>query len=248
MLSSGSLCQLWMLVSLVCLSTSLRVPFLSSKRPVVPRMFSAKRESPSAERNKEFIYECLKSLLPKRGSVLETAAGAGVHTAYLVPRMTSDVQYYPTDPEASSLASIEAYMNELDKSSCAKVQTPLKMTFHEGGVMESATDEAIPNHLDLIININMIHISPWSATMGLMRTASQKLSTGRHLFVYGPYRVNGNMVESNVNFDLWLKDKDPCFGVRDLEDVVQVADENGLELVRKMEMPANNLSLIFRKR
>eukprot|EP00977_Amphora_coffeiformis_P011070 scaffold2655_cov179-Amphora_coffeaeformis.AAC.3 len=103
--------------------------------------------------------------------------------------------------------------------------------------------------MDWIWTINMIHISPWAATQGLMKMAGTKLKpkSGR-LILYGPYRVNGFTVESNLKFEEWLKAKDSSYGVRNLEDVVAEASKHGLELEDTIEMPANNLSVILRKR
>ena len=93
----------------------------------------------------------------------------------------------------------------------------------------------------------MIHISPWEATLGLMKEASKRLSDTGCLYCYGPYRENGTAVESNIKFEGWLKSKDAGYGLRDLEKVCSVAEENGLKLVKRVEMPANNLSLLFQK-
>jgi hypothetical protein len=102
--------------------------------------------------------------------------------------------------------------------------------------------------MDLIICINMIHISPWQATVGLMKAAEKLLKPGGVLYCYGPFKEKGSAVESNLNFDLWLKARDPSYGVRNLEDVVEEARKHGLILVDRIEMPANNLSTIYQKR
>jgi len=242
---------------------------------------SRKLESPSAERNKEPIWQVLNSKIiaahaavaasssksTKAPSsmfrVLEIAAGAGVHTSFFSQKLAQaqiPFQYFPTDPEASSLASIQEYLEEEDtreqndSSSSARkrngVNEPLTLTLTQDGIREVETVETLENveeQFDLVININMIHISPWFATLGLMKAAHHFLKPGGTLFIYGPYRVGGTCVESNLNFDQWLKAKDPSYGVRNLEDVVEEAKKQGLVFVEKIEMPANNLSVIFRK-
>ena len=105
-----------------------------------------------------------------------------------------------------------------------------------------------PSSLDMITNINMIHISPWAATQGLMRVSSELLRPGGILFCYGPYKVNGTAAESNLRFDESLKSRDASWGVRDLEEVIREAERWGLTHVKTVEMPANNLSVIYQKK
>lgn len=145
--------------------------------------------------------------------VLEIAAGAGVHTAFFSQKLVQaqiPFHYFPTDPEASSLASIQAYLEEdgleqNDRNSSVLehngVNEPLTLTLTQDGIRESDTVEIlekVEETMDLVININMIHISPWSATLGLMKAAKQFLKPGGTLFIYGPYRVGGTCVESNL--------------------------------------------------
>lgn len=146
--------------------------------------------------------------------ILEVAAGSGVHTQFfgqrLAERLTTqsriggiaNVHWQSTDPDLSSLASQQAYIDEAHATCAGKVlfAKPLPLTLDTSGICQADTDAALAEaSLDWMFNINMIHISPWSATQGLMKIAGSKLkpSTGR-LVLYGPYRVNGTMVESNV--------------------------------------------------
>ena len=110
---------------------------------------------------------------------------------------------------------------------------------------ESADFAEHMDKFDLITCINMIHISPWSATLGLMDCAGKCLRKDGMLVCYGPFKVGGTASESNLRFDQSLRTRDPSWGVRNLEDVCAVAEENGLEFVEKIEMPANNLSVVF---
>ena len=103
------------------------------------------------------------------------------------------------------------------------------------------------SNVDVILCINMVHISPWQSTINLFRLASQSLRKGGFVMTYGPYRVKGSMTESNVAFDASLKARNPEWGVRDLEAVEEIAKQYGLVLKEFVEMPSNNLSVIFDK-
>jgi len=183
--------------------------------------------------------------------VLEVATGVGVHTNYLAPKLAealteTSCSWYPSDPQQESLDSIQCYINDSNLGSI--VNPPCTLTLDKNGIMEKETAALLDGmEIDLMICINMIHISPWEATLGLMKEASKRLSDTGSLYCYGPYRENGTAVESNLKFEEWLKSLDPGYGLRDLETVCSVAEENGLKLVKRVEMPANNLSLIFQK-
>ena len=184
----------------------------------------AKLESPSAQRNQLPIWEQVfeQHLLQGIGNatkikVLEVASGSGVHTQYFARQLADrriPTLWQSTDPDASALASQEAYINEIASTARAhdgeetegwrtrgtvQFAKPLFLTLNAKGIQEPDTDVALADEsFDWIWNINMIHISPWSATQGLMKMAGRKLkpSAGR-LLLYGPYRVQGSMVESN---------------------------------------------------
>ncbi len=220
-------------------------------------------DSPSAQRNKEPIYKVLeKEVLPlivkSTGdlNVLEIAAGCGVHTTHFVSKIAEknlNISWTPTDPDPSSLASLKEYVRKFTipegTTSNVVIKEPLSLLLGEKGILEDELRESFSDDsIDLIININMIHISPWSATLGLFKLSSQLLHRGGVLLTYGPYKQNGTAVESNLNFDRSLKSRNPEWGVRDLEEIIKVADKNGLSLQKSIEMPANNLSLIFVKK
>ncbi len=233
-------------------------------------------DSPSAQRNKGPIWSIMEStILPllrqnketKRLRVLEIAGGCGVHTEHFaseMAKMSINAQYYPTDPDDASLQSYQERVGALANTSTTEsvtISTPFCVTLgsENSGVLEDGNAKAennmsstIISHagedpMDLMICINMIHISPWTATMGLFKVASAHLSKGGILMTYGPYKVNGTAVESNLSFDESLKSRNAEWGVRDLESVEGVAKENGLVLDKVVEMPANNLLCIFRK-
>ncbi|WP_430421537.1 DUF938 domain-containing protein [Phenylobacterium sp.] len=199
---------------------------------------SGARVSPSTARNREPILKALAPRLPARGLVLEIAAGAGehaVHNAAALPHL----QWQPTDPDPEALISIAAWR---DHAALPNLLPPLRLD-------ASDPDSWPVGHADAVVNINMIHISPWSATQGLMTGAARLLPSGGLLYLYGPYlEADVETAPSNLAFDQSLKDRNPAWGLRRLEDVAALAYGYGLTLAERIAMPANNLSLVFRKR
>mmetsp|Transcript_24297 Transcript_24297/g.34835 ORF Transcript_24297/g.34835 Transcript_24297/m.34835 type:complete len:281 (-) Transcript_24297:1884-2726(-) len=215
-------------------------------------------ESPSAERNKGPIWDALfHKVLPVVGTisrVVEIAAGCGVHTIYFASQLHNHQQnqsfsWLPTDPDYASRLSIDERVRVCsDNRLKACIQPAQALTLNEQGSEEHFDWSNTHGGLDLIISINLIHISPWSASIGLMRTASQLLKMGGVLYCYGPYKEGGTAVESNLAFDQSLRSRNPSWGVRNLEDVILLAAEYGLVLNERVQMPANNLSVIFVKK
>ncbi len=193
--------------------------------------------SPSTARNRDPILAVLKTHLPPQGLVLEIAAGAGEHAVYNAAALPG-LQWQPTDPAPNALTSIAAWR---DHAALPNLLPPMLL------------DACEPDHwpvqrADAIVNINMIHISPWAATQGLMTGAGRLLPSGGILFVYGPYiEADLQTAPSNLSFDLSLKARNPAWGLRHLEAVTALAARRGLELWRRIAMPANNLALIFGK-
>ncbi len=195
-----------------------------------------KQRSPSARRNRDAILEVLKFIFPKApATILEIASGSGEHVVHFASAFPQH-HFIATDPSMVARASVEAWVSELALSS---VETrDLDVTAESWPV----------DRADVVLCINMIHIAPWPATEGLFRGAQRTLPLEAPLVLYGPYRVGGRHTsESNVKFESWLKAKDPRFGVRNLDDVVDVAQRNGFELEQRFTMPANNFTLLFRK-
>lgn len=196
---------------------------------------SARLSAPATERNREPIAAVLAGLLPERGLVLEVASGTGEHCAYFAERFPA-LTWQPSDPDLESLASIAAWTADL-----RNVLPPIGL---DAMAARWPLEEA-----DAILCINMVHISPWEATLGLMAAAGRLLAPGAPLVLYGAYRRQGAATApSNEQFDLWLKAKNPAFGLRDLEAVAAAAEAQGLALERVVEMPANNLMPVFRRR
>jgi SAM-dependent methyltransferase len=193
--------------------------------------------APATARNREPILEVLRAHLPERGLVLEIASGSGehaVHFAAALPALT----FQPTDPDEAALASIAAHRAD---AKLENLNAPLRLD-----VTEAVWPVA---GADAILAINMIHISPWAATEGLMRGAGRTLRRGGVLYTYGPYRHEGeHTAPSNAAFDERLRAMNPAFGIRDWADVAAVASAHGLERVERIAMPANNQSLVFRRR
>ncbi|MFZ2030669.1 MAG: DUF938 domain-containing protein [Vitreimonas sp.] len=196
--------------------------------------------SPSTARNREPILTVLQRVFPLKARVLELASGAGEHAVFFAAAMPQ-ITWQPSDPDADARASIAAW---IDGEQLTNVTAPLEIDVRSDawGVENQAP-------FDALVAINVIHISPWDATLGLMRGAERVLRDGGVLFTYGPYKRNGaHTAPSNKAFDTSLKARDARWGVRDVADVEAAGCESGLLLREIVEMPANNLSLVFEKR
>lgn len=193
--------------------------------------------SPSAERNKGPIAEILMRYLPAQGEVLEVSSGTGQHVLHFAQAMPH-IRWQPTERDAGARKSIASWLKQ---TPAPNVNAPLPLDVH---------DAIWPAHdVAAVVCINMIHIAPPSATGALLRGAGNVIAPGGILFLYGPYRRQGRHTSpSNEAFDAQLKAQNPEWGVRNLEDVVQLAGTVGLELEGTHDMPANNLVVVLRKR
>ena len=196
----------------------------------------ARRHAPATLRNRDPILAILREVLPAFGLVLEIAAGSGEHAVHFAQALPN-LQWQPTDPDADAVASIDAWR---------AAEGPENLL---AALRLDATARAWPvNRADAIVCINMIHIAPWEATAGLMRACAELLPQGGPLFLYGPYiRPDQPLEPSNAVFDESLKSRDPRWGLRRLDEVERCAQEHGLLLESVIEMPANNLAVIFRR-
>lgn len=194
--------------------------------------------SPAAERNAEAILSVLRAHAPARGDVLEIAAGTGQHAAAFAVALPG-LNWTPSDPSPEALASIEAWRVQ---SGAANLAAPVGLD-----CLDETTWPTVS--FDVVYCANMTHISPWSATEGLMRLAGRRLRTpGGLLALYGPYLEAGIPPgPSNAAFDASLKARDAAWGLRDRDAVVAQARSEGLALTLRVEMPANNLMLLFRR-
>ena len=199
-------------------------------------MSDDRRSAPHVARNAEPIADVLREILPARGLVLEVASGTGEHILHFA-RELPRLLWQPSDPEPVSQRSIEAWRAE---SRLFNLLPPVSLDAR-------AAEWPVPR-ADAILCINMIHISPWLATAGLMRGAGRLLEAGAPLFLYGPYRRDGvETAPSNEAFDESLRARNPEWGLRALEAVAAEAETHGLILDKVVEMPANNISAVFRK-
>ena len=197
----------------------------------------ARQYAPATRRNREPILEILLEVLRRQSTVLEIASGTGEHAVYFASKLKS-CRWIPSDTNVMSWDSIMAWKKA---ESVENLTPPLAID-----VTQARWQRQVAEEVDAIVNINMIHIAPWEACLGLMEGAREILSPGGILYLYGPYKRNGEHTAiSNVKFDRSLRDRNPLWGVRDLEAVVEAAAAQNLSLERVIEMPANNLSVIF---
>ncbi|HUZ65166.1 MAG TPA: DUF938 domain-containing protein [Acetobacteraceae bacterium] len=195
-----------------------------------PRLHSA-----ATQRNRGPILAVLNQHLPQSGRVLEVASGSGEHIIHLAGAFPA-LSFQPSDPSAEARASIDARIAD---AGLANVRPAIALD-------AAGAWPVLP--MDAVLCINMVHISPWEATIGLMQGAARTLVPGGLLYLYGPYRRAGrHTAPSNAEFDRSLRARNPAWGVRDLEAVTDQAAANGLALATVEPMPANNLSVIFRK-
>ena len=191
--------------------------------------------APAATRNRGPILNVLRSILPSSGTVLEVASGTGEHVVHFAQAFPM-VTWQPSDPSREARHSIDAW---IAAEGLENVRPPLDL--------DAASDSWPVDHAAAVVCINMIHISPWASTEGLMRGASRVLDAGAPLYLYGPFhRATRPIAPTNAAFDEDLRSRDPRWGLRDLDEVAVCAGSHGFVLDRVVEMPANNLSIIFR--
>jgi SAM-dependent methyltransferase len=196
----------------------------------------ARLYAPSAARNREPILGVLRRHLPPRGLVLEIASGSGEHIVHFAQNCAPALLFQPSDPDPGARASIDAWAAALGLSNIRPALA-----------LDAASANWPIAHADAILCINMIHIAPWAAAGGLIRGAARVLAPGGMLYLYGPYRRGGrHTAVSNEQFDQDLRRRNPLWGVRDVEAVAALAAGEGFTQPLAEEMPANNLSLIFR--
>lgn len=198
-------------------------------------MSDERRHSPAAARNRQPILEVLQAALPERARVLEVASGSGEHALHFAGAMPGWT-WQPSDPSPEACRSIEAWRAH---SGLTNLLPPLAL---------DVTADCPAGPVDGVVAINLLHIAPWAVGEALLEGARRCLTAGGTLFLYGPFKREGqHTAPSNAAFDADLRQRDPRFGIRDLETVVEAAAARGLGLERVVAMPANNLSLVFRR-
>ncbi len=200
-----------------------------------------KQTAPAADRNMDIVRDRLLKIVPETArNLLEVSSGTGQHGAHCAPAMPH-LAWWPTEFDPDRLASIAAYASDMPSGNLMPPQL-LDVTASDWA------DAVQPERTDVIVNINMIHITPWNACTGLLRGAGRKLNDGGLLIFYGPFRQRDvETADSNEAFEVWLKSQDPAYGLRFVEDVAEEASRHQLSLSEVMPVPANNLIVVFRR-
>jgi Protein of unknown function (DUF938) len=199
-------------------------------------MSDDRQYAPATLRNRDFILDVLRDVLPMTGVILEVASGSGEHVVHFARSFPSLV-FQPSDPDPDARLSVAAWARA---AGVTNVRAPIAL---------DASEPVWPiASADGIICINMIHISPWEATVGLIKGAAAILPSASPFYLYGPYKREGfATAASNQAFDRSLRDRNPTWGLRDLEAVAATAQTVGFSGPVITEMPANNLSAVFRR-
>ena len=201
-----------------------------------PAGANERRSAPAALRNREPIAEVLAEWLPETGTVLEVASGTGEHAVWFAERFP-DLDWQPSDTHSGALKSTAAWR---ESAGLPNVREPV--------VIDASSEDWPVASADAVLNINMAHISPWAASLGLIAGAARILPVGGPLILYGPWLKDDiETVASNLAFDADLKARDPEWGLRRVEDFASAAAENGFVLTDWRRMPANNLMMLFQR-
>jgi len=199
-----------------------------------------REHAPATLRNREPILEVLKNVLPVKGVLLEIASGTGEHAAFMAPRLGGGWIWQPSDLSAKALEDIDSYARECG---CQRIRPAMVL---------DVTEKTWPlDRAEAILCCNMIHIAPWKAAEGLFAGAARVLPPEAPLILYGPFKRDGeHTAPSNAKFDAtFLKQRNPLWGVRCLDtEVAPLAEQYGFALDEIVQMPANNLSVIFRRK
>ena len=199
-------------------------------------MSDHRRYAPATLRNRDFILDILREVLSVRGEILEIASGSGEHVVHFAKSLPN-LDFRPSDPDPDSLQSIAAWVKA---TRVTNVRAPI--------ILDASQSPWPIASADGIICINMVHISPWDASLGLIKGAAAILPPGAPFYLYGPYKRQGfETVPSNQAFDRSLGNHNPAWGLRDLEAVAAMAQSVGFSIPIITEMPANNLSVVFRR-
>jgi hypothetical protein len=203
--------------------------------------------APATQRNREPILAVLQQVLPPTGTILEISSGTGEHGIFMAPYLAPRY-WLPSDPNPEARASIVAWQQSIP---CDNLCPPIDLDASSSKWLVESKDlpncDLGQNPIQAIVNINMIHIAPTSAYLGLFAGAKRILPIGGILYLYGPFKQGGvHTASSNAAFDASLQSQNPEWGIRDLEEITRVAHKHNLELQKVYPMPANNLSVVFK--
>jgi hypothetical protein len=202
----------------------------------------ARQFAPATQRNRDPILQVLQRVLPASGTVLEVASGTGEHAVYFAPQLPL-VRWLPSDANPLCRESIRAWQTH---APAENLLPPIELDVTAATWPVENLQTSPVSDITAIVSINLIHISPWRAGLGLMAGAGRILPAGGILYLYGPYKQGGqHTAPSNEAFDHSLRSQNPEWGVRDLETVIAAAEAQQLEHLETVQMPANNLSVIF---
>lgn len=203
--------------------------------------FSDKKTAPAVQRNKAPILEVLKKHFPTNGHVLELASGSGEHCVHFA-RAFPSITFQPSDIDSEAIKSINAYIDEegIEEEGADNISPPV--------YLDSSHMVWKGRPVDVILCLNMVHIAPWSATTGLFKGAVEALTKNGKIILYGPYFEEGvETVQSNLSFHKSLGQRNPQWGIRYLENVKKIASDCGFTMIDRVEMPANNLTIVFQR-
>lgn len=193
-----------------------------------------KFEAPASLRNREPIWQVLEGYLPQGAKILEIASGSGEHASYFC-KLRNDIFWQPSDMDPRALASLNSWALEVKN-----MEAPLELDIHKSW--------PVVNRYDLALCVNMLHISPWSATEALFKNLYPHLVSKSYLIVYGPFlEEQVETASSNLAFDQSLRTRNALWGIRQKEDVLQLAEKHGFKFEKRVAMPANNLILVFKR-
>jgi Protein of unknown function (DUF938) len=197
-----------------------------------------RRYAPATDRNRAPILAILRQVLPPTGTILEISSGTGEHAVFMAPQLAPRL-WLPSDPNPDARASIAAWQQS---APCDHLFAPIDL--------DASSDQWLidpKQPVTAIVNINMIHIAPKAAYLGLFAGAQRILPIDGILYLYGPFKQGGiHTAPTNADFDQSLRSQNPAWGIRDLEEITAVAHSHKLELQQVYPMPANNLSVVFK--
>ncbi len=201
-----------------------------------------RRYAPATQRNREPILAILQQVLPPTGTILEISSGTGEHAIFMAPQLAPRA-WLPSDPNPDARASIAAWQQA---APCANLHPPIDLDASSSEWSVESDESFKLEPITAIVNINMVHIAPKSAYLGLMAGASRILPNKGILYLYGPFKQGGeHTAPSNAAFDASLQAQNPEWGIRDLAEITAAAETHNLHLHKIFPMPANNLSVIF---